>query len=301
MERNGPGPGWRMLLRLMMRLPLPALSRFTGRLADVTIPRPLRRPLLGAFARVVGIDVKETDRPITEYETFDAFFVRRLREDARPWVAGSDGVGSPVDGICGQSGSIAGSRLLQAKGRSYTMEELLADPLQAERFRDGVFATIYLSPRHYHRIHAPTAGTVVTVRRVPGALLPVNRPAVTTIDRLFPRNERAICTLDGPAGMIAVVAIGAYNVGRITTSLPVEAGSRPAQLTNLSGAESWSMTLDPPVIVEGGDEIMAFHLGSTIVLLFQSDRVKLDASLMTGKEVRMGSRIASFHSRSAVR
>lgn len=295
-SRDRPGPGWRLMLRLMTRLPQPALSRLTGRLADLTIPGPLRRPLLGAFARVAGIDVAEAERPLSEYESFDAFFVRRLREGARPWLAGKDGVGSPVDGILGESGNVEAGRLLQAKGRSYTVAELLADPACAEVFSNGTFVTIYLSPRHYHRIHAPTAGGIEAIRRIPGALLPVNQPAVMTIDRLFPRNERAVCTMRGPTGTVAVVAIGAYNVGRITASFLKEAGPRPLQLTNLPGAGAQSRIFEPPVEVEGGDEIMAFHLGSTIVLLFERDRVALVPSLRIGTEVRMGTTIASFAS-----
>lgn len=290
----GTGRGWTLLLRVLARLPQPALSRMTGRLADLRIPRPLRRPLLGAFARIARIDVTEAAQPLAEYPTLDAFFVRRLRDGIRPWPPGEREIGSPVDGVFGECGRIEDGRLLQAKGRRYTVGELLADDAAAPRFRNGTFVTLYLSPRHYHRIHAPTAGRVTELRRVPGALLPVNRPAVENVERLFPRNERAVCMLEGGAGPIAVVAVGAFNVGRITASFDRDEHGVERQITNRRDRDPRTSRFDPAVLVERGDEIMAFHLGSTVVLLFETDRIELDDSVESGKEVRLGTRIGEY-------
>jgi phosphatidylserine decarboxylase len=292
--RGDAGAGWKLMLRVLARLPQPALSRMTGRLADVRIPRPLRRPLLGAFARITGIDASEAVLPLAEYPTLDAFFVRRLRDGLRHWPPGERDIGSPVDGIFGECGRVDDGRLLQAKGRRYTVGELLADDTAAPRFRNGTFVTLYLSPRHYHRIHAPAGGRVTELRRVPGALLPVNRPAVENIERLFPRNERAVCMIDGPAGPIAVVAVGAFNVGRITASFGVGGRGVGRQITNFPDRDPRASRFDPAVPIERGDEIMAFHLGSTVVLLFEADRVVLDDSVEPGKEVRLGTRIGAF-------
>lgn len=289
-----PTPGWRLLLPILRRLPQPALSRLAGRFADVRIPRPFRGVVLGAFARALRIDVTEAAKPLGEYPTLDAFFVRRLRSGARSWPSDPRAVAAPVDGLFGEAGHIEDGRLLQAKGRWYTVAELLADDGDAARFRQGTFVTLYLGPRHYHRIHAPVTGRVTELRRVAGALLPVNATAVAGIDRLFPRNERAICMLDGPAGRVAVVAIGAFNVGRITASFLPSGTGAGTQVTNLRGAGSLSGRIDPPIAVERGNEIMAFHLGSTVVLLFEPQRVELEPSVERGIEVRLGASIGAF-------
>ena len=204
-------------------------------------------------------------------------------------------MGSPVDGVVGQVGEVADGRILQAKGRDYSAAELLDDPAEAKRFEGGLFATLYLSPRHYHRIHTPIRGRITKARHVPGALLPVNGPAVAHIDDLFARNERLICYLDGPAGRTAIVAIGAYNVGRISAAFDPRWGiPRPerASVTNRSDARAETREYDPPVRVRQGEEIMAFHLGSTVVLLIEANTVALAPELRPGREVRLGETIA---------
>jgi phosphatidylserine decarboxylase len=291
-----PTRGWRLLLPILSRLPQPALSRLAGRLADVRIPRTLRRPVLGAVARGLRIDVAEAEKPIDEYPTLDSFFVRRLRAGSRSWPADPHAVASPVDGVFGEAGALDDGRLLQAKGREYTVAELLGNDGDAGRFRHGSFITIYLSPRHYHRIHAPVAGRITTLRRVPGALLPVNAAAVAGIDRLFPRNERAICMIEGAAGCVAVVAIGAFNVGRITASFLPAGGDDGTQITNPRAPLSRPERIDPPVAVERGAEIMSFHLGSTVVLLFESGRAAPSASIRRETEVQLGASIGAITS-----
>jgi len=186
-----------------------------------------------------------------------------------------------------------GRAVAAGEGRRYTVGELLADDAAAARFRNGTFVTLYLSPRDYHRIHAPVAGRIGEIRRVPGALLPVNRPAIESMERLFPRNERAVCVVETRAGGVAIVAIGAFNVGRITTSFEPERRGVERQITNLRDRDPQAWRLDPAVPVERGDEIMAFHLGSTVVLLFEPDRVDLDDLVEPGKDVRLGTRIGS--------
>lgn len=286
---------WRALLPLMRHLPQGALSRAFGRLAELPIPRALRRPILGGYARAFGVDVGEAERPLDAYGTLDAFFVRRLRPGARTWPAADDVAGSPVDGIVGQLGTIQDGRLVQAKGRRYRAADLLGDADTAERFAGGAFLTVYLSPRHYHRIHAPTAGAVVEARYVPGALFPVNTPAVAGIPDLFARNERLVCHLEGPLGRIAVVAVGAYNVGRISADFDPAwsgPGGRPG-VTNTGTTRPVHRAYTPPIAIARGAELMAFHLGSTVVLLFEPGRVALEPSLRPGSEIRLGSAIAA--------
>lgn len=290
-----PPATWRLLLRLLGRAPQGALSRSFGWVADLHLPRPWRRPVLGAFARAVGIDLSEAEKPLREYPSLNAFFVRRLRPGLREWPADERVLASPVDGIAGQAGRIEGGLAVQAKGHRYTVGELLADEEEARRFEGGSFATLYLSPRHYHRIHAPCGGAIPLARHVPGILLPVNAPAVAHVPRLFARNERLLCYLDGPLGRVALVAVGAYNVGRISAAFDPEWNAPAGQgswVTNRSGATLATHRYDPAVPVSVGDEIMAFHLGSTVVLLLEPGAPPLRPDLRPGVPVRLGEGLA---------
>jgi phosphatidylserine decarboxylase len=288
----------------------------------VPIPRPLRRPILGLAARVLGMDLSEARDPVTAFGSLDELFVRRLGAGAREWPSRADVAGSPVDGVVGAHGPIEAGELVQAKGRRYTVAELLDDAAGAVRFEGGSFLTLYLAPRHYHRIHAPVGGLVAEACHIPGRLLPVNRPAVGRIDRLFPRNERLVAYIEphdpglGPeppeaeldvgaaasaeptwadpssamaeasaagwsGGAVAVVAVGAFNVGRITADFDA------ALVTNRRGADVETHRYEPPVAVDRGEGLMAFHLGSTVVLLFER-RVAFAPGVGPGAETRLG-------------
>lgn len=291
-----PSPGWRAALALLARLPAGALSRGFGRVADLPLPRAVRKPVLGAFARAVGADPGEAELPLERYETLNRFFTRKLRVGARSWPSDPASVGSPVDGVAGQVGRVREGRLIQAKGRPYALRELLeeADGEAWRRFEGGAFATLYLSPKDYHRIHAPVGGEIRQATHVPGALLPVNAPAVSHVADLFARNERLVCFVDGPFGRVAVVAVGATNVGRISAAFDPAWNAPPGEsswVTNRRGGQLARRVYDPPVAVERGDEIMTFHLGSTVVLVFEPGRVELDSALKAGEKVRLGMEI----------
>jgi len=291
-----PSRSWRTILSLLATLPQGALSRSFGRVADLPLPRPMRKAILGSFARGVGIDLDEAELPLEEYGSLNEFFVRRLREGIRDWP-GDDGVlASPVDGVAGQFGRISSGQLLQAKGRWYSLAELLGDDAEASRFEGGSFLTIYLSPRHYHRIHCPTGGIISVARHLPGLLLPVNQPAVAHVPNLFSRNERLLCHVDGAIGRVAVVAVGAYNVGRISASFDAEwhaSDSSGSWVTNRRGLAPSTHRYDPPIEIAQGDELMAFHLGSTVVLLLEANAPGLRDDLRPGQEVVLGERLTS--------
>ena len=291
-ERRDPRPRtpfrWRLLLKTLRFVPQGAVSRAVGGLARIPLPRPLRRPLLGGFARAVGASVEEASRPLQRYRSFDDFFTRRLREGSRSWPSDPDALVSPVDGVIGEYGVIEDGRLIQAKGRRYTTASLLADRESARVFEGGMFITIYLSPRHYHRIHTPTAGAVVEARHVPGRLFPVHPAAVAEVSHLFARNERLLCTVEGEVGRVAVVAVGAMNVGRISAAFDPEwAGGPDEGVTNRSRARLTSRSYDPPRPVARGDELMTFHLGSTVVLL-TTPGLRLVSGIHQGDEVEVG-------------
>jgi phosphatidylserine decarboxylase len=286
-----PALRWRAALTLLRRLPQGALSRAFGRMADVPIPPGMRRAVLGAFARAVGADASEAAEPLEAYPTLNRFFTRTLREGARSWPADPAVVASPVDGAVGQLGTVREGRLIQAKGRRYGVAELLEEADCAPHFEGGAFLTLYLSPKDYHRIHAPVGGEIRQARHVPGALLPVNAPSVAHVPELFARNERLMCHIDGAFGRVAVVAVGAYNVGRISAAFDGGWNAPPGEsawVTNRRGLQSAARSYDPPVAVARGDEIMTFHLGSTVVLVFEPGAVVLDPSLRPDQPVRLG-------------
>jgi phosphatidylserine decarboxylase len=241
--------------------------------------------VLGGAARLLGMDLSEARDPVAAYRSLDELFVRHLRTGARTWPERPGVAASPVDGVVGAHGAIEAGELLQAKGRRYTVAELVDDDVVARRFAAGSYLTLYLAPRHYHRIHAPVSGRIPRARHIPGRLLPVNRPAVQGIDRLFPRNERLVSLMERDAGgAVALVAVGAFNVGRITADFD------DALVTNRRGARPLTREYDPPLEVARGDGHMAFHLGSTVVLLFEA-RVAFSSQLASGEEIRLGAPI----------
>jgi len=288
--------GWRITLASLDRLPQGALSRALGWLADRPIPPSLRPLVLGTFVRLTGIRMDEAARPTDSFGSVNELFVRRLAPGARSWPEDPTVLSSPVDGVVGFCGRVEDGTLLQAKGIAYTAEEILGEPGAGDRYEGGLFMTLYLSPRHYHRIHTPVPGQVVRARHVPGHLMPVNEPAVQTVDRLFATNERLIAELDSAAGRLAVVAVGATNVGRISAAFdPAWAGGRGGSVTNRASPLDPVRDYPEGVPVQAGAEIMAFHLGSTVVLLTEPG---LDPSpaLVPGREVLVGTPLARLSS-----
>ena len=285
-----PGRTWRVVLTMLRFLPQASLSRGMGQLADVPLPPRLRGPVLGTVARALGIDLREAEHPPEAYASINALFVRRLRPGARAVNPDPAVAVSPVDGVVGQLGRVRNGRVIQAKGRDYSVADLLADPVQAATYDAGSFLTIYLSPRHYHRIHSPVAGRVTMARYIPGGLWPVNEPAVQHIPNLFPRNERLLAGIDGPLGRTVLVAVGAYNVGRISAVFDPE-WAAPRWASNRAGGRAAARAYDPPWSIAKGAELMAFHLGSTVVLLFDA-ALELEPGLAPGREIRLGSAVA---------
>ena len=283
-----PSPGWRATLAILRRLPQAGLSRSLGRLADLPLPRVMRRPVLRTFARAVGAQLSEVEKPLEDYGSVNAFFVRRLRPGARSWPHDPTSAASPVDGIVGTVGEITRGTAVQAKGRRYSVSALLGDPAEAHMYEGGRFITLYLSPRHYHRVHAPVGGTIPVARHVPGQLFPVNAPSVAHVPELFARNERVLCFIDSAFGPVAVVAVGAYNVARISTAFDPEWSGPGGWVSNRRIAPPSERRYQPALPIQRGDELMAFHLGSTVILLFPPGATTLTPICRPGREVRLG-------------
>ena len=283
-----PRGHWRVVLTLLRQVPQAGLSRLLGRLADLGLPRPLRGFVFGSFARTVGVRLSEVEKPLDEYPSLNAFFVRGLRPGIRVWPADPTTAGSPVDGIVGSVGTIRDATAVQAKGRSYSVAALLGDPAEAPVYEGGRFVTLYLSPRHYHRVHAPVGGTIAVARHVPGRLFPVNAPSVAYVQDLFARNERVLCQIESSLGRVALIAVGAFNVARISTAFDPDWSGPGAWVSNRRDPPERERAYDPPLVVERGAELMTFHLGSTVLLLFPRGSDLISASCRPGREIRLG-------------
>jgi len=279
--------GERMAVRALRWSPKGAFSHAVGWLSRRRVPRPLRQPLYKGFARVAGADLSAVDRPLESFERFDDFFTRPLPPGARPLAEGEGVIVSPVDAVVSETGVATGGRLIQAKGLDYTVRGLLADAAEAAHFEGGAYATLYLAPRDYHRIHSPATGRILGYRHIPGAFFLVNALSVRHVPGLFSVNERLVTFIETTAlGRVAVVKVAATGVGHITLAYDREVGTHRRGPTGRNG---WAQRYGSPRPIAAGAELGMFHLGSTVILLFEPGRVRLD--LATGDRVRVGERI----------
>jgi phosphatidylserine decarboxylase len=244
----------------------PILSRLAGRLADLEPPAAMLQPLLRGYARFYRVDLAEAAEPLEAHRSFNAFFTRRLKEGLRPLPADESVIVSPADSLLTSIGPVpADGRLEQVKERTYDLDELLGSPEEGARFRGGVQATLYLSPSMYHRVHSPLDACVRAWTYIPGRLYPVNSMSVRTVDRLFARNERVAVFLESQAlGSVALVMVGAANVGRMTLAF--------APLVANTGAPAGAFRPSSETRLRRGAELGAFNLGSTVVLLVADGR-----------------------------
>lgn len=246
----------------------PSLSRAAGRFADVALPRLVMQRLVDAWVQAYDVDMSIADVPAGGFATLDAFFTRRLVAGCRPVDHDPDVLVSPADSVLKSYGVVdPRARIPEVKGRTYGIAELLGGALSEAPFIGGSWGVYYLSPRDYHRVHAPTGGIVQSVTPLDGASYPVNALGVRRIEGLFVRNKRTVFAFDTDDGPIALVMVGATNVGRITAS--VSAGDR----------------------IEKGQEIGIFHLGSTVVLLTPKSAGLSYQRVHEGELVRYGQAI----------
>jgi phosphatidylserine decarboxylase len=248
--------------------------------------RPVKNAITALFMRGFRPDMSDAVQPDPfAYANFNEFFTRALRADARPLAEGAQTLVSPVDGTVSQLGSLRGHQLLQAKGRYYTLDALLAGAAQdwSGRFQQGLFATIYLAPYNYHRIHMPADGTLREIWYVPGRLFSVNAKAAAMVNDLFARNERLVLLFEGACGAFAVIFVGALNVGSMATVWHGDVTPRRPR-------RACALPLPPANerSLARGAEVGRFNMGSTVILLFERDRISLNARLAAGSILRMG-------------
>jgi phosphatidylserine decarboxylase len=265
-------------IALQRLLPQHALSRGIGWLARSRRPW-IKRPFIHLFARAYDVDLTEAARQsLADYDSFNDFFTRELDSGARP-IAGNHQTGiCPADGVLSQAGTVREGRLLQAKGHGYSLATLLGSTEAARRHEGGVFATIYLAPADYHRVHLPVGGELERTCAIPGALFSVNATTEAHIEGLFARNERLVCHFTTDWGPVAVVLIGAMIVAGIQT-----AWAGPP-----SPYERVEETLHAGVRFERGAEIGRFLLASTVVVCMPPGAASLLPGLEAGERVRMG-------------
>lgn len=254
-------------------------SRGVGRVSDLQLPRPVLDRMIATYCRVYGVSLDECVVPEGGFDSFDRFFTRRLKPGARAVDPDPEVVVSPADGAIQGLGEVTRGTMIQAKGRSYRLEELLGDSAPCARLEGGTYVTVYLSPRDYHRVHFPCDGRITGCRHIPGRLYTVAPRATEIVDRLFARNERLTTLMECGDRAAAVVMVGAVGVGRISVAYG-------PMVTNV-GRQHGGTSFDRPIAATKGADLGIFHLGSTVVLVLE--RGPWDyVGPAVGEPIRMG-------------
>lgn len=281
----------RLLVLPQYLLPQHALSRLVKRLTRIETPF-VKDLLMRVFLQCYAVDLDEAAQANPrDYASFNAFFTRALRAGARPLAGGDNALVSPADGTISQLGALDGDTLLQAKGKSYTLMGLLAgDTDLAALFVHGSFATIYLAPFNYHRVHSPLAGEIERVIYVPGRLFSVNQRTSRVIPDLFARNERVVVVLRTAYGRVAVILVGAMLVG----SMELIGCDLDAALDRQRRREPFAVNVGqrPPRLARGA-ELGRFNMGSTVILLCERGRTAWHPEWAPGALIRVGQELGS--------
>lgn len=277
--------------KLQHFLPQKLITNLTGKLANCSNPI-VKNFLIKKFIKHFKVDLSEA--AITDYKefkTFNDFFTRKLKDNARSICLDNNSIVSPADGFLGQFGKINAGELIQAKGKLYTAETLLANKEQSELFANGSFATIYLAPHNYHRIHMPITGSLESMTYIPGKLFSVNPSVCNTVENVFANNERVVAVFNTEIGKIAIVLVGAIIVGGIST---VWHGSITPPHTNEIKTWRYSNSSNQHIKLSKGEEMGLFNVGSTVVMLFEKEEINFDTSLQLEQTLQLGNKIASY-------
>lgn len=271
-------------------MPKSYLSYFVGILADIKWPKFILSLAIELFVKIFNVDISESKAKIPEFNTFNEFFTRRLKESARSINQSKNVIVSPVDGKILSKGTIFKGTLVQAKGMRYTIHDLLKDDKLAYDFLDGQYIVFYLAPKNYHRIHSPADIGVKELAYIPGQLFPVNSFGFENIENLFPVNERLTTIAHSKTfGKMAIVKIGATVVGRIKASYD-----------NLLGFNEFSKSFrkkyEKSVSIKKGQELGMFEMGSAVILLFEKDKLVFSENTKIGKEIKLGEKIGTAFS-----
>lgn len=252
--------------------------------------KPWKNLMINQVIKLYGVNMSEAkQQDINQFRSFNHFFTRELKSDVRPISSVKDSIACPADGSVSQAGSIERGQIFQAKGKSYSTVALLGgDEKRAKAFENGSFTTIYLSPKDYHRLHMPIKGTLTEMVHIPGRLFSVNTATTNSVPGLFARNERVACLFDTEAGPMALVLVGAIFVSSIETTW--HGVVTPPSIKSI---RTWHYQ-DKPLVIEKGEEMGRFNMGSTIIVLFAKDVVEWDSKFKADADVSLGELIARF-------
>ena len=263
-------------------LPQHGLTRVANAVSN---SRWLRRALIGSFSRLYPVRLDECRFPDGGFDCFDAFFTRALKPGVREFPEDPHALASPCDGTVSQIGAIDRGRIIQAKGRNFKVDELLGGPEWAGHFNAGKFATIYLAPHDYHRVHMPLDGRLVADVRIPGKLFSVSASTSRAIERLYARNERMAALFETEYGPVAVVMVAAMLVAGISTTWDPADNPRP-------GKSVRKRSFDTPVVMARGDELGRFHWGSTVIVLTGTHAPAWSPVLGPDQRIRLGAALS---------
>lgn len=278
----------KLFIKLQHLVPQHALSRVIGRIASCNNSL-VKNTFIKWFIKRYQVDMSlaAAENP-RAYASFNDFFTRALKPGIRPICGEPSAVVCPADGAISQRGKIVNGRIFQAKGQDYSVEELIGgDAVLAQEFIDGDFATVYLSPKDYHRVHMPYGGRLRTMVAIPGDLFSVNTVTAENVSRLFSRNERVAAIFDTDIGPMAVVLVGAMIVAGIETVWD-------GQLAPMGSRETQT-SLYPyqKIVLEKGAEMGRFKLGSTAIILFAKNKINWETQFVAGTTTRVGVKLAS--------
>ncbi|MBO8172314.1 MAG: phosphatidylserine decarboxylase [Bacillaceae bacterium] len=262
---------------------LKSISRISGYFTKTRISKWMIRRYVSRYQ----VNVDEAEKKLEDYRSLNDFFTRRLKKGVRVIDPSPEHIISPVDGLITEFGNIDNNTLIQAKGKTYDLDTLLGqDPLRIKQFEGGEYITFYLSPQHYHRIHSPYDGEIDGMTYIPGSLYPVNRFGTSYVPGLYRRNERIITYLQTPAGQIAVVKVGAFLIGSVQLLYEHPELKRNRQKIYIY------QTRHPAV--QKGDELGYFQFGSTVICLFEKDRVQFTSTIKNNPAIQMGQKIGTL-------
>lgn len=269
-------------------LPKNHLSYFVGKLVHLKFPRFLswlKNLIIENFAQVYKIDLNEAEFPISKYDSLGEFFIRRLKPGLRP--LGDTWALNPADAVITQAAVMTNGKLIQAKGKTYSLSNFTRSPEATSKWIDGIFLTYYLCPTDYHRVHSPVTGVIKKITHIPGALWPVNAWSTENIHELFSVNERILVEIDTDRGPVGVMFVGATNVGQIILAFDTAIVGN-----QLLSSAVFEKAYNHPI--QKGEELGAFRMGSTVVMLYAKGQLPadFDPAMQISKSVRVNSALA---------
>lgn len=273
---------------LLIILPKRFISSIMGYIANFPFPAFIMKNIILIYSKLLNVNLDEAEHPVSYFKTLNQFFIRTLKEGARPIDENPKSICSPVDGTVMDAGPIVNDKMIQVKGIEFSVLDLIQEEKYKHEFLDGQYIIIYLSPKDYHRIHSPFDGNLVYCEYNRGYLYPVNSMGLNHIPGLFSINERETSFIQTTMGIIAMVKVAAINVGKIKCTYPV-----PWTDKTLKEKSYWTSPLNS-LPIKKGEEMARFELGSTVILCFPKNKIQFRDNIKKNTSLRLGEAIADF-------